>query len=223
MVFRFAIDIVYRNGKTQGISQPSAKAQEAVIRKAYAQAGNLDPRFTNYVECHGTGTQAGDPVELAAISKVFSPTRDSSNPLLVGSVKTNIGHGEAVSGISAIIKTVMAFERNSIPPNHGIKKLNPKIPFSAMAIDVVTSNRNWPSGIKRAGINSFGYGGANAVSRLECLLHGTSSTSCSTQYLKLSSQSYHTITNTGNTGVSHLVVHLGQSSFFQYRHLMKQQ
>ena len=152
-----------RNGKTQGISQPSAKAQEAVIRKAYAQAGNIDPKFTAYVECHGTGTQAGDPVELSALSKVFSLDRNKSNPLLVGSVKTNVGHGEAVSGISAIIKVVMAFEKDIIPPSFGVKKLNPNIPFAAMAIDVVTSSRKWPCGPKRASINSFGYGGANAV------------------------------------------------------------
>ena len=157
-----------RNGKTNGISQPSAAAQEAVIRKAYAQAGDLNPCNTSFVECHGTGTQAGDPVELQALSKVFSPGRDRADPLLVGSVKTNIGHGEAVSGISAIIKVIMAFEKNSLAPSFGVERLNSKIPFDAMGIDVVrASGRNWPRVCKRAGVNSFGYGGANAHIILE--------------------------------------------------------
>ena len=157
-----------RNGKTNGISQPSATAQEAVIRKAYAQAGDLNPCTTSFVECHGTGTQAGDPVELLALSKVFSPGRDRADPLFVGSVKTNIGHGEAVSGISAVIKVVMAFENNSLAPSFGVEKLNSKIPFDAMGIDVVrASGRSWPHVCKRAGVNSFGYGGANAHIVLE--------------------------------------------------------
>ncbi|KAK4508593.1 hypothetical protein PRZ48_002332 [Zasmidium cellare] len=154
------------NGKTQGISLPSAVAQEAVIRKAYAKAG-LDLDGTAYVECHGTGTPVGDPIEVEAVARAFAnPSRD---PLLIGSVKTNIGHSEAASGISSIIKVALALESGFIPPTHGVKKLNPKIKSKEWGVEVVTEGRQWPqsSGVRRAGVNSFGYGGANAHSIIE--------------------------------------------------------
>ncbi|KAK4694496.1 hypothetical protein P7C71_g3102, partial [Lecanoromycetidae sp. Uapishka_2] len=160
------------NGKTRGISAPSADAQEAVIRRAYQKAG-ISPSETAYLECHGTGTPAGDPIEVEAISRVFQ--RKSDNPLLIGSVKTNVGHGEAVSGLSGIIKTVLALEKGKIPPTIGIKRINPKIKAAQWGVEIVTETREWPvdrldsteSGVRRAGVNSFGYGGANGHVILE--------------------------------------------------------
>src|SRR5690242_8196448 len=96
------------NGKTSGITQPSARGQEAVMREAYRFAGNLDYADTSYFECHRTGTAVGDPIETMGISRVVLPDDTTRDSLLVGAVKTNIGHGEASSAMASIIKVVMA-------------------------------------------------------------------------------------------------------------------
>lgn len=113
-----------RNGRTAGISHPSADGQEALIRKAYQHA-RLSTRDTTYFECHGTGTPVGDPLEVAALSNVFGPERVGKPPLLIGSVKTNLGHSEAASGIVGIMKTVLALEHGMIPATIGVRNLNP--------------------------------------------------------------------------------------------------
>ncbi|KAK9782215.1 putative polyketide synthase [Seiridium cardinale] len=150
------------NGRTNGITLPSADGQEAVIRKAYAQAG-LGYDETDYVECHGTGTAVGDPIEVEATSRVFKRPQDSP-ALLIGS------SSEAASGISSIIKVVLALETGKIPPTVGIKNINPKIRLDEWNIKIVTETTPWPTNsphnidqqIRRAGVNSFGYGGANS-------------------------------------------------------------
>ena len=155
-----------RNGKTPGITLPSALGQEAVIRKAYAKAG-LGFDQTAYVECHGTGTPVGDPIEVEALSRVFNqPGRE---PLLIGSVKSNLGHSEAASGISGVVKTILALEHGKIPATLGVRNVNPKIKTEEWNIEVVTKLKDWPSKhpIRRAGVNSFGYGGANAHAIVE--------------------------------------------------------
>ncbi|KAJ2994925.1 hypothetical protein NUW58_g1418 [Xylaria curta] len=153
---------VNSNGKTPGITLPSVDLQEAVIRKAYRNAG---VRFadTDYIECHGTGTAVGDPIEVEAISRCFSDSREI--PLLIGAVKTNLGHSEASSGLTSLIKIVLAFDQGKIPPTRGLKKLNPKLRLNSMKI--VTELERWPRALRRASINSFGYGGANAHAILE--------------------------------------------------------
>jgi acyl transferase domain-containing protein len=115
---------VNRNGRTAGISHPSADGQEALIRRAY-KAAKLTTRDTAYFECHGTGTPVGDPVEISAISKVFGAERVGKPPLLIGSVKTNLGHSEAVSGLVGIMKTILAMEKGFIPATIGVRELNP--------------------------------------------------------------------------------------------------
>ncbi|KAI1177722.1 hypothetical protein F4777DRAFT_576800 [Nemania sp. FL0916] len=156
---------VNANGRTSGITRPNASAQEAVIRKAYDNAG-LSFSDTTYFECHGTGTPAGDPVELEAIGKVFAsdrrPGTDLPGLLFVGSVKTNMGHGEGASGLAAIMKVVLSLEAGEIPPNIGIKTLNPSIDFSKSGVEVIRQLTAWPRDrLRRASINSFGFGGAN--------------------------------------------------------------
>ncbi|KAI0513082.1 hypothetical protein F5B22DRAFT_657489 [Xylaria bambusicola] len=156
------------NGKTSGITQPSAVGQEAVIRKAYAFAGNLNPDETSYFECHGTGTPVGDPIELNAITNMF--LRDSKrDSLLIGAVKTNLGHAEAASAMASIMKVVLAMELGTIPASIGVKKYNPKINFSNGRLQVVKNTREWPDeyNVRRASVNSFGYGGANAHAIIE--------------------------------------------------------
>ncbi|KAE8839561.1 hypothetical protein HRS9122_06166 [Pyrenophora teres f. teres] len=155
------------NGRSDGISHPSAIAQEAVIRQAYINSGHLDPAETDYFECHGTGTPVGDPLEVAGIGKVFAQHRGTL-PLLIGSVKPNLGHSESASAIASIMKVILAIERDVIPPTRGITKLNPNIDFEGTRTEVVQEMRPWPRpNLKRASINSFGYGGSNAHVILE--------------------------------------------------------
>ncbi|KAI9368958.1 putative polyketide synthase [Aspergillus egyptiacus] len=155
---------VNANGKTSGITQPSIAGQAEVIRKAYRLAG-LNAHDTDYVECHGTGTAVGDPMEVEGLSRVFS--RKGGFPLLLGANKTNVGHSEAASGITAVIKAVLAFEHNAIPATIGVTKLNPKLKLDEWNMKVVTKLMSWPSSMRRVSINSFGYGGANAHTILE--------------------------------------------------------
>ncbi|KAH6985281.1 hypothetical protein EDB80DRAFT_823232, partial [Ilyonectria destructans] len=156
------------NGKTSGITQPSAVGQEVVIRTAYAFAGNLNPDETSYFECHGTGTPVGDPIELRGITNMFlkDSKRDS---LLIGAVKTNVGHAEAASAMASIMKIVLAMELGTIPASIGVKNYNPNINFSNGRLQVVKDTLEWPTGyhVRRASVNSFGYGGANAHAIIE--------------------------------------------------------
>ncbi|RYP05939.1 hypothetical protein DL764_003473 [Monosporascus ibericus] len=150
------------NGKTGGITHPSPEGQEAVIRQAYKVAGDLDPNLTGYFECHGTGTPVGDPIEVSAVGKVFASGRQDE-PLLIGSIKPNLGHSEAASAMAQIMKGVLALEHGEIPATIGIEKLNPAIDFEKERVQVVTEITPWPSDkLRRISINSFGYGGANA-------------------------------------------------------------
>ena len=157
---------VNHDGAKDGITMPNSKAQESLIRKTYKNAG-LDTNDTQYFEAHGTGTQAGDPRETRAIGAVFAPNRPE--PLHVGSVKTNIGHLEGASGLAGIIKTTLALEEHKIPPNMLFNNPNPNIDFEGWKIKVPTKAVDWtPShGVRRASINSFGYGGTNSHAILE--------------------------------------------------------
>jgi acyl transferase domain-containing protein len=153
------------SGRTAGISLPSGEQQEKVIRKAYKNAG-LDFAGTDYVECHGTGTPVGDPIEVNAVGKTFDP-QDRPSPLLIGSVKTNVGHSEGSSGLTSILKVVKSFENGLIAPSRGVVRLNPKLKLKERNLKVATQVEQWPRALRRASINSFGYGGANAHVILE--------------------------------------------------------
>ncbi|KAG9868942.1 ketoacyl-synt-domain-containing protein, partial [Aureobasidium melanogenum] len=153
---------VNSNGKSQGINHPSSKDQEAVIREAYGKA-NLGYEDTGWFECHGTGTPVGDPIEVLAAGDVFASGRTPDNPLLLGSIKTNIGHTEGASGLASIIKAVLSIENDLIPATVGVKRLNPAIDFKGGRLEVVRATMPWPEkSCKRVSINSFGYGGSNA-------------------------------------------------------------
>lgn len=155
------------DGRKQGITLPNPAAQEKLIRETYQSAG-LHPIDTQYFECHGTGTKAGDPIETRAVGAVFSPDRDE--PLRIGSLKSNIGHLEGASGLASIIKTTMSLERGQILPNMHFNVCNPEIDLAGWKLEVPTQLMEWPkpaNGIRRASVNSFGYGGANAHVVLE--------------------------------------------------------
>ena len=126
---------VNQDGKTPGISFPSRDAQEGLIRNVYDNAG-LDPLETSYVEAHGTGTRAGDPIEAGAISKAIAKNRPLDQPLMMGSVKANVGHLEGASGITGVIKCVLMLENGVIFPNRNFEKPNERIPLSEWRLKV---------------------------------------------------------------------------------------
>lgn len=152
---------VNQDGRTQGITAPNPQAQEALVRKTYAMAG-LDLARTVYVEAHGSGTSLGDSIESTTLSKIFK--RDlRDGPLLVGSVKTNIGHLENVSGLAALIKAILIIEKGCIPPSLNFEKPAPGSAIDDSKLEVVTTHRQLRDlGSSQISVNSFGYGGTNA-------------------------------------------------------------
>ncbi|KAL8724488.1 MAG: hypothetical protein Q9166_007922 [cf. Caloplaca sp. 2 TL-2023] len=151
-----------QDGRTPGITQPSGDAQATLIKHTYEKAG-LDMKFTRFFEAHGTGTAIGDPIEAAAIGDVFRKHRSPDDPLYIGAVKSNIGHLEGSSGIAGVIKAILVLEKGIIPPNANFKQLNPRIDADLMNLRFPTMAIPWPTdGLRRASVNSFGFGGANA-------------------------------------------------------------
>jgi acyl transferase domain-containing protein len=116
---------VNQDGASSGLTAPNGPAQEAVIREALANGG-VDPRDVTYVEAHGTGTALGDPIEVQALAAALGP--DRATPVLIGSVKTNIGHLESAAGIAGLIKAALALQRREIPPSLHLHERNPFIP-----------------------------------------------------------------------------------------------
>ena len=146
------------DGKTPGISCPSTDSHEAMIRRAYDAAGLKDFSETAFVECHGTGTAIGDPIEANAVGRVFG---DSG--VYIGSVKPNLGHSEGASGLTSLIKAVLALENQIIPPNIKFSNPNPNIEFGNGRMTVPVEPTPWPKARReRVSINSFGIGGSNA-------------------------------------------------------------
>ena len=166
-----------QDGRTKGITMPSAQAQAELIRKAYSNVG-LDVRNPRdkpqFFEAHGTGTKAGDPQEAEAIwSSFFGPDAgiQQKHPLYVGGIKTVVGHTEGTAGLAGLLKASLALQAGEIPPNLLFQNLNPDlIPFYG-PLEIPTEIRAWPelpSGVpRRASVNSFGFGGANTHVILE--------------------------------------------------------
>ncbi|KAJ5965134.1 uncharacterized protein N7479_005010 [Penicillium vulpinum] len=149
------------DGRGVGIGShvPYDISHEAMIRRAYEVAGIVDYSQTAFVECHGTGTPVGDPIETRAVGRVFGP----SGGVLIGSVKPNLGHSEGASGITALIKSILALENRVIPPNIKLNEPNPKIQWDDYGLSVPTEPMPWPeTRSERISVNSFGIGGTNA-------------------------------------------------------------
>ncbi|KUI67778.1 Polyketide synthase-nonribosomal peptide synthetase [Cytospora mali] len=167
-----------QDGRTPGITMPSAAAQAQLIRDCYARAG-LDPadpaQRPQYFEAHGTGTPAGDPIEAEAIKTAFFPNdtvaQQRPDQLFVGGVKTIIGHSESVAGLAGLIKTSLALQNSTVPPNLLFHEINPKVEPFYGNLRIPTSAIPWPvvrdDLPRRASVNSFGFGGANAHAILE--------------------------------------------------------
>lgn len=154
---------VNSDGHTTGIFLPNGTAQEKLLREVYRQSG-ISPHDISYIEAHGTGTLAGDPIECNAIGHVMGAGRGPDHPCLIGSIKSNVGHMEPAAGIAGVLKVVLSLEHHEIPASLHFKKPNPKIPFKKLNLEVVKENRVLPHGSRSLvmGVNSFGFGGTNA-------------------------------------------------------------
>jgi acyl transferase domain-containing protein/acyl carrier protein len=154
---------INQDGGGGGLTVPNGVAQEALIRQALENAG-VPPSAIDYVEAHGTGTKLGDPIELDALSSVFAPGRGQDSKLRIGSVKTNLGHTEAASGVAGVIKCVLALEHAEIPPQLHFTRPTPEIDWDRLPFEVVARPSPWPGGERRrrAGVSSFGFSGGNA-------------------------------------------------------------
>ena len=159
---------INQDGRSNGLTAPNGPAQQAVVRAALDAAG-IAPALVGYVEAHGTGTSLGDPIEVGALAGVLSEGREASSPLVLGSVKTNIGHLEAAAGIAGLIKTVIALERHEIPAHLHLKTPNPFIDWTALPITIPNTTIPWEAIDDRriAGVSSFGFSGTNAHVILE--------------------------------------------------------
>jgi phthiocerol/phenolphthiocerol synthesis type-I polyketide synthase A len=159
---------VNQDGRSNGLMAPNPAAQMAVLRAAYADAG-VDMRDVDYVEAHGTGTLLGDPIEARALGTVLGRGRPVEDPLLIGSVKSNLGHMEAAAGVAGLAKAVLALDRGVIPATVGYANPNPHIPFESLRLKVVAEQTDWidRGRPRRAGVSSFGFGGTNAHVVLE--------------------------------------------------------
>ncbi|MBW4635672.1 MAG: GNAT family N-acetyltransferase [Iphinoe sp. HA4291-MV1] len=161
---------VNQDGASNGLTAPNPSAQTAAIRKAFSVAG-VHPNQVSYVEAHGTGTSLGDPVEMNGLEAAYGEDRGAENPLAIASVKTNIGHAEAASGIVGLIKVVLSMQHKYIPKHLHFQNLNPNITLERTPAIIPTEGMEWktPSSSQRliAGVNSFGISGSNAHVILE--------------------------------------------------------
>jgi len=158
---------VNTDGRKSGLTVPSPAAQASLLLNAYADAG-IEPSEIDYLEAHGTGTAVGDPIETRALGDALGQHRPKNQPLLIGSVKGNVGHLEAASGVAGLIKALYCLRERMVPQHIGMDTPNPNIPFADLNLEVLTANRALkPTGRLVVGVNSFGFGGANAHVILE--------------------------------------------------------
>ena len=158
-----------QDGASQGLTVPNGAAQERVIAAALERAG-LQPSDIDYLEAHGTGTEVGDPIEINATAAAFGPGRGPDRPLLIGSVKTNIGHLESGAGVAGLIKTLLAMNRGLIPAHLHFRNPNPEMDWARLPLRVTSTPTPWPSRSGHpalAGVSGFGWSGTNAHVVLE--------------------------------------------------------
>jgi myxalamid-type polyketide synthase MxaE and MxaD len=152
---------VNQDGRSNGLTVPNGPAQEAVIARALADAG-MEPADISYVEAHGTGTSLGDPIEVNALARALRPAELKDVPLVLGAVKTNLGHLESAAGMAGLIKTVLALKHRTIPPVLNFTRPNPEIDWAAADLRVPTSTQPWDVAQPVAGVSAFGFAGTNA-------------------------------------------------------------
>lgn len=154
---------INQDGPSSGLTAPNGPAQTSVIRDALMDGG-IAPEQVSYLETHGTGTALGDPIEVQALAAAYGGSRTHSNPLLIGALKSNIGHLEGAAGIAGLIKLVLAIQNREIPPSLHVNKLNPFIPWQELSVKVTTELTPWEvtGEARMAGLSSFGFSGTNA-------------------------------------------------------------
>jgi acyl transferase domain-containing protein/aryl carrier-like protein len=154
---------INHDGPSSGLTVPSGPAQEAVLRQALAQAG-VAAAEVDFVECHGTGTPLGDPIEVQALGAVYGRGRPAERPLVLGAVKANLGHLEPAAGLAGLLKVLAALEHEQIPAQPELGELNPHIPWDTLGVAVAREAMPWPRGARRrlAGVSAFGMSGTNA-------------------------------------------------------------
>ena len=159
---------INQDGHTSGLTVPNGPAQESVIRQALKNSG-VQPEQVSYIEAHGTGTSLGDPIEVTALGNVFGESHSSQQPMIIGSVKTNIGHLEAAAGIAGLIKVVLQLQHQQIAPHLHFHQPNPYINWKQLPVLVPTDGTPWQIEDKPrlAGLSSFGFSGTNAHVILE--------------------------------------------------------
>jgi len=157
-----------QDGRSNGLTAPHGPSQEAVIRRALERAG-VEPWQVDYVEAHGVGTPLSDPLELQALGAALGPGRSPEKPLLVGSVKSQIGHAESAAGVAGLIKTVLALRHRRLPANLHFHTPNPLVPWAELPLRVVDRLLPWPQGPgpRLAGVSAFGISGTNVHLVLE--------------------------------------------------------
>lgn len=151
---------VNHDGRSSGLTVPSGLAQRKLIRHALENAG-VSSDQVDYIEAHGTATKLGDPIEVDALGDVFR-TRSAERPLLIGAVKTNLGHLEAAAGVAGLMKVILALQHDEIPPQLHFEQPNPHIDWENLPIEVVAKPTPWPKPKRIAGVSSFGMSGTNA-------------------------------------------------------------
>ena len=168
---------VNHNGRSNGLTAPSKTAQQSVIQQALS-ASRLSPNQVDYIEAHGTGTALGDPIEVGALGAVFgesSGENGRSHPLVLGAVKTNLGHAEAAAGMAGLIKAVLAIQHRQIPANLHLSQPNPAVDWDALPLQLPKTMLPWPTaeGLPTAGVSAFGFNGTNAHLVLQAVIPAT--------------------------------------------------
>jgi acyl transferase domain-containing protein/acyl carrier protein len=161
-----------QDGRTSGLTAPSGLAQKEVMQTALAASG-IGPRDVGFIEAHGTGTSLGDPIEMQAIGELHAPVRTPETPLVVGAIKSNLGHMESAAGVASLIKAILVLQHEEVPPQLHFRNPNPHIPWKDLPVVIPTKPLPWPAHAKRriAGVSSYGFSGTNVHVILEQAPH----------------------------------------------------